>query len=256
MGRNMKIREIQKKGYKNMKKITVKFSRLDGSVVQSTYTSVNVFEDLPPSDGACMGELYFVKKNCGKRGAASDKHKYPRGFYEINAAGVWTHVPTVRYEYATGEVQVVEVASELWVEVCDIERSELNGDINSSGANRQRKCTANGVTRYTRVGKNIMLSDLVSADGMEVSDGADILGDLIAKETQGKRSAALQRGINTLQPQQRELVERIYEKGCKCADIAREEGKSRAAIAQRLARIYKTLRKHLNESGIYAATEV
>jgi len=56
-------------------------------------------------------------------------------------------------------------------------------------------------------------------------------------------------GISQLQPQQRELLRRVFFNGERPADIARESGVSKAAISDRLQKIYVSLRKKLSEGA-------
>lgn len=59
----------------------------------------------------------------------------------------------------------------------------------------------------------------------------------------------LPEAIKKLQPQQQELVKRIFYKNERPGDIAREEGVSNAAISRRLNKIYASLRKNLKVEG-------
>ena len=59
--------------------------------------------------------------------------------------------------------------------------------------------------------------------------------------------AALDAALSELQPQQKELVYRIFYNGEKAADIAKECGVSKAAIHDRLSKIYAVLRKKLKD---------
>lgn len=56
---------------------------------------------------------------------------------------------------------------------------------------------------------------------------------------------ALYAAIAQLQPQQQELVKRVYFRGEKLADIAREEGVSKAALTNRMKKITAALKKIL-----------
>ena len=58
---------------------------------------------------------------------------------------------------------------------------------------------------------------------------------------------ALAAAMDELQPQQKELVYRIFYNGEKAADIAKECGVSKAAIHDRLSKIYAVLRKKLKD---------
>lgn len=55
----------------------------------------------------------------------------------------------------------------------------------------------------------------------------------------------LYRAIEKLQPQQQELVKKIFWEGIKQVEIARSEGVEEAAVSRRMARIYARLKKIL-----------
>ena len=55
--------------------------------------------------------------------------------------------------------------------------------------------------------------------------------------------------IAQLQPQQRELLRRVFFNNERPSDIARESGVSKAAISERLQKIYASLRKKLSEGA-------
>lgn len=55
----------------------------------------------------------------------------------------------------------------------------------------------------------------------------------------------LRTAIQTLQPQQIALVQKVFYEGRTCASIASEEGVSRAALHYRLKKIYAALEKRL-----------
>ena len=83
-------------------------------------------------------------------------------------------------------------------------------------------------------------------------DGMDYEGELFvsAKDTEGEAvhredMVRLFSAMETLSPDQRELVEKVYFEERKITDIAREEGVSHVAIIRRLNRIYEKLRKNL-----------
>ena len=59
--------------------------------------------------------------------------------------------------------------------------------------------------------------------------------------------AALDAALSELQPQQKDLVYRIFYNGEKAADIAKECGVSKAAIHDRLSKIYAVLRKKMKD---------
>ena len=59
----------------------------------------------------------------------------------------------------------------------------------------------------------------------------------------------LREAISTLQPQQQELIQRIYFNGEKPADLAREYGILQSSINHRLSKIFAVLKKNLHKRG-------
>lgn len=55
--------------------------------------------------------------------------------------------------------------------------------------------------------------------------------------------------ISKLQPQQQELIQRVFFNGERLVDIAAQEGVSKAAISRRLSKIYASLEKNLSRGG-------
>ena len=84
--------------------------------------------------------------------------------------------------------------------------------------------------------------DALDPEDKHMSDGTDILADLIRKEGYERLYAA----IRKLQPQQRELLYRVYWNGEKQKDIAAEDGVSDRAITGRMKKIYAALKKSLS----------
>ena len=83
-----------------------------------------------------------------------------------------------------------------------------------------------------------------------VFEGHDFVNpddDLVTDMEKEALLHALALAMNDLQPQQKELVYRIFYNGEKAADIAKECGVSRAALHDRLSKIYAVLRKRLKE---------
>ncbi len=77
--------------------------------------------------------------------------------------------------------------------------------------------------------------------GHYISDDSDPLDDVLKAE----RHEALMTAIEKLQPQQKELLLRVYWNRERQKDIAAEEGVSEMAISNRLKRIIKKLKKFL-----------
>ncbi|WP_286945783.1 RNA polymerase sigma factor [Acetobacterium sp. UBA5834] len=59
------------------------------------------------------------------------------------------------------------------------------------------------------------------------------------------RLAKLRSAIETLLPQQKALIQKVFYEGCTYVDIAAEEGVSEAAIRNRLKKIFNNLRKKI-----------
>lgn len=55
----------------------------------------------------------------------------------------------------------------------------------------------------------------------------------------------LRDAVEALQPQQKDLVYKVFFEGRTCTSIAAEDGVSKAAISNRLKKIYAVLRKKL-----------
>lgn len=87
--------------------------------------------------------------------------------------------------------------------------------------------------------------DALDPEDKHLSDGTDILRDLIKREGYETLYSAIQK----LQPQQKELLYRIYWNGEKQKDIAAEDGVSERAITGRLKKIYASLKKNLEKGG-------
>ncbi len=127
----------------------------------------------------------------------------------------------ITYEFVTGEVSEVEVDERLGGMLLDLDRQQYNND-------------------HKETRRHVSL------------DGMDYEGELFvsAKDTEGEAvrredMARLFSAMETLSPDQRELVEKVYFEERKITDIAREEGVSEAAIRNRLKKIYSRLKKFL-----------
>ena len=84
--------------------------------------------------------------------------------------------------------------------------------------------------------------DALDPEDKHMSDGTDILADLIKKEGYERLYAA----IRKLQPQQQELLRQIFWEGAKQKDIAERDGVSDRAITGRMKKIYAALKKSLS----------
>ena len=73
---------------------------------------------------------------------------------------------------------------------------------------------------------------------------ADI-ADIASMVEQFLQDSALHRAIETLLPNQKELLEKIFFKGISAAEIARQEDINKSSVHKRLQRIYEQLKKSL-----------
>ncbi len=88
--------------------------------------------------------------------------------------------------------------------------------------------------------RHIYMSQL-EEKGCYIADDSDPLDDILKDELH----EALMAAIEKLQPQQKELLIRVYWKNELQKDIAAEEGVSEMAISNRLKRIFKKIKKFL-----------
>lgn len=127
----------------------------------------------------------------------------------------------IKYEFINGETSEIEVDAELGALLLDLEREEYNND----HAQTRRHTSLNGMD----------YEGGIFASAADTASEAELRSDM----------AALHRAMDTLTPQQRELVKKVYFEGQRVSDIARAEGVSHVAILDRLNRIYKKIRKKL-----------
>ncbi len=127
----------------------------------------------------------------------------------------------IRYEFATGEVTEIEVSEEL---------GQAFAEMAHRVALKDRAETR----------RHVSLERLLEM-GVPFADGTDI-GEL-AEWALDK--AALIHAMGHLEPQQRDLVRKVYFEGQSCAAIARAEKVSEYAVRERLYRVQKKLRKFL-----------
>lgn len=102
------------------------------------------------------------------------------------------------------------------------------------------KPTFNSHQRETR--RHVSL-DALDPEGQHISDGTDILTDLINRDCIRELHAA----ICKLQPQQQVLLRKVFWEGVKQKDIAAQDGVSDRAITGRMKKIYAALKKTLKK---------
>ena len=127
----------------------------------------------------------------------------------------------VTYKFANGEHSDIDI-DERWAdELRALDRQELNND----RAQTRRHCSLNGMDYE---------GDLFADDG-------DVLSDFLKRQNAEQLCAA----INSLLPQQKELLHKVFFEGQSVAGIAREENVNEAAIRGRLKKIYCQIKKNL-----------
>lgn len=88
--------------------------------------------------------------------------------------------------------------------------------------------------------RHVLLSAL-DPEERYFADEMDVLSEIIREE----RYEELRRAVEKLEPQQKELIRRIFWEDEKQADIAREQNVSKPALVGRMKRIYAVLKKIL-----------
>ena len=126
----------------------------------------------------------------------------------------------IQYQFATETVEI-EVSDEWGDVLVDLDRQEYN--VNHKETRRHASLEA------------------FNLDGSLFPSDADIAGDVINNMERERLYTAIAR----LQPQQQELLRRVYFGGEALADIAREEGVSKMALTNRMKKIYAALQNNL-----------
>lgn len=127
----------------------------------------------------------------------------------------------IKYEFATGEISEIEVEDSLGELLVEMDRQEYN-------------------INHKETRRHVLLSAIDPADRF-FSAEENLLQDLIDEEDHER----LIRAIRKLQPQQQELLYRVYWKGEKQKTIAAEDGVSERAITGRMKKIYAALKKFM-----------
>lgn len=128
----------------------------------------------------------------------------------------------IRYEFATGEISEIEVSEEL---------GRAIEEMTHQAALRGRAETR----RHVSLDKLLALGAQISGD----EDSVETLAEQVLDR------AALLRAMKALEPQQRELLLKVYFEGLSCASIARQEHVSEFAVRSRLYRIHDALKRFL-----------
>lgn len=131
----------------------------------------------------------------------------------------------IKYEFCNETVNI-EVSEEWATVLAELDRQEYNDNHRET----RRHCSLEALN----------LDDAYLPSDMDLE--ADIEKVLQAEHLRGV--------IDTLEPQQKELLHRVYVNGERMSAIAKEEGVSKAAITQRMKRIYADLQKKLKNMDI------
>lgn len=126
----------------------------------------------------------------------------------------------IKYEFVDGDVEL-EVSDEWASVLAELDRLERNND-------KKEKRRHYSLEACTYEGEDFM-------------SNCDLLRDLLETEM----SNELQNAIDKLQPQQKDLLFKVYVKHEKLSDIAKWEGVSKMAITNRMKKIYSKLKKIL-----------
>lgn len=126
----------------------------------------------------------------------------------------------IKYEYANETVEI-EVSDDWGYILVDLDRQEYN----TNHKETRRHCSL----------------EAYNLDDALIPSEANVEGEMLKNQD----IEALYAAIEKLQPQQRDLVRRVYFDGEKLADIARAEGVSKAAITNRMSKIISSLKKFL-----------
>ena len=128
----------------------------------------------------------------------------------------------IKYQFQTGEIVEIEVSDQLG-EVCiEIDRDTLN-------SNRRETRRHSSISRTEEA-------------GVQFADASGNVADLFFEnEANGRLYSALQ----SLQPQQQELIRQVFFEEKSLTAIAREAGVTEGAVRHRLNKIYKRLHTFL-----------
>ena len=126
----------------------------------------------------------------------------------------------IKYQFAN-ETVTIEVEDQWATVLVDLDREEYNDNHRET----RRHCSL----------------DALNQDDTLIPSDTNVEADILTKCDYEQLHTA----ISKLQPQQRELVMRVHFGGEKLADIARAEGVSKAALTDRMNKIYRSLEKKL-----------
>ena len=128
----------------------------------------------------------------------------------------------IMYRFADGHVEELEVEQEIAETLRELDRQEYNN-----------------TRRETR--RHTSLSAVEYEDERFAARDVDVLEKALCRID----AEALRRALPMLMPKQQDLVRRVFFLGERPSDIAEAEGVDKSAIAHRLERIFRQLKKSL-----------
>lgn len=129
---------------------------------------------------------------------------------------------TITYKFADGTTSKVEVSDEIYALCEEIEIEEKSSD-----------------RRETR--RHVSMESLVEMN-LEPTVTEEYFKDEVFKDMESER---LQQAISQLLPSQITLLKRVFYEGESITEIAKNDGIAVCSVSNRLARIYKKLKKFL-----------
>ncbi|MDD5703037.1 MAG: hypothetical protein PHU23_13420 [Dehalococcoidales bacterium] len=147
----------------------------------------------------------------------------------------------IKYEFADGTINEVEVCDELGGVISDLDRQEYN--INHRHNRRCLKSYEDMVETGGQVDteRQVIEHTVVNRRKHYQFQGSNILNNLICEES----AEHIRNAIRKLKPEQKDLIISIYYKGMSVNDYAKREGVDHSAISHRLQTVYKNLKKLL-----------
>ena len=129
----------------------------------------------------------------------------------------------MQYIYIFADEEITVEIDEKWFQILrGMDREEYNNN-------------------HTETRRHTSLTE-VTQSGLDDNAEDLLLAALFKEKTMKER---LREAILLLQPQQRELLKRVYQNHEKKSDIARQEGVSKMAITNRMKKIYARLKNLL-----------
>lgn len=157
----------------------------------------------------------------------------------------------IRYDYQYQTVEVTEAECESMIRNDYEERLAAAADPSTVQPRTMQEIMDD---RFNRPEYNSIHQYRANNTELDVCDfeGDAFIDHSIDVEADYERSEilhALREAMNELEPQQQDLVRRIFFNGERPADIAREYGILQSSISHRLTKIYGALRKNLQKGG-------